>query len=47
MTAGRIEVSSQNHNYAVDTGTLPQGVNVTHVNLNDGTCAGEQEIKPS
>ena len=39
-TAGRIEVSAQNHNFAVDPTTLPAGVEVTHVNLNDGTCAG-------
>uniref|UniRef100_A0A7S3QKY4 Carbamoyl phosphate synthase arginine-specific small chain n=1 Tax=Dunaliella tertiolecta TaxID=3047 RepID=A0A7S3QKY4_DUNTE len=37
---GRIEVSSQNHNFAVDPATLPAGVEVTHINLNDGTCAG-------
>eukprot|EP00884_Botryococcus_braunii_P023075 jgi/Botrbrau1/9451/Bobra.0252s0072.1 len=37
---GRIEVSAQNHNYAVDTATLPDTVEVTHINLNDGTCAG-------
>lgn len=38
--AGRIEISAQNHNYAVDPKTLPEGVEVTHINLNDGTCAG-------
>ncbi|KAL3143081.1 hypothetical protein ABBQ38_003355 [Trebouxia sp. C0009 RCD-2024] len=37
---GRIEISAQNHNYAVDPDTLPEGVEVTHINLNDGTCAG-------
>mmetsp|Transcript_14066 Transcript_14066/g.24656 ORF Transcript_14066/g.24656 Transcript_14066/m.24656 type:complete len:339 (-) Transcript_14066:342-1358(-) len=37
---GRIEISSQNHNFAVDPASLPTGVEVTHVNLNDGTCAG-------
>eukprot|EP00887_Chlorella_sp_A99_P005426 scaffold1.g5426.t1 len=37
---GRIEISAQNHNFAVDPSTLPEGVEVTHVNLNDGTCAG-------
>mmetsp|Transcript_28395 Transcript_28395/g.62406 ORF Transcript_28395/g.62406 Transcript_28395/m.62406 type:complete len:456 (+) Transcript_28395:140-1507(+) len=37
---GRIEVSAQNHNFAVDPKTLPAGVEVTHINLNDGTCAG-------
>ncbi|KAK3032202.1 hypothetical protein RJ639_035914 [Escallonia herrerae] len=30
----------QNHNYAVDPASLPDGVEVTHVNLNDGSCAG-------
>lgn len=30
----------QNHNYAVDPESLPEGVEVTHVNLNDGSCAG-------
>ncbi len=37
---GRIEITSQNHNFAVDTGTLPHGVELTHVNLNDGVCEG-------
>lgn len=30
----------QNHNYAVDPASLPEGVEVTNVNLNDGSCAG-------
>ena len=38
--AGRIEISAQNHNYAVDPASLPADVEVTHINLNDGTCAG-------
>jgi carbamoyl-phosphate synthase small subunit len=37
---GRVEISAQNHNFAVDPATLPAGVEVTHINLNDGTCAG-------
>ncbi len=37
---GRVEISAQNHNFAVDPNTLPEGVDVTHINLNDGTCAG-------
>ncbi|KAK4801246.1 hypothetical protein SAY86_021733 [Trapa natans] len=37
---GSVEISSQNHNYAVDPATLPEGVEVTHINLNDGSCAG-------
>ena len=39
-TTGRVEISAQNHNFAVDPETLPAGVAVTHINLNDGTCAG-------
>jgi len=37
---GRVEISSQNHNFAVDPDSLPADVQVTHINLNDGTCAG-------
>jgi carbamoyl-phosphate synthase small subunit len=38
--SGRVEITSQNHNFAVDAGTLPAGVELTHVNLNDGVCEG-------
>lgn len=37
---GRIEISAQNHNFAVDPATLPEDIEVSHINLNDGTCAG-------
>jgi len=40
IPTGRVEVSAQNHNFAVDPATLPEGVTVSHINLNDGTCAG-------
>jgi carbamoyl-phosphate synthase small subunit len=40
LTTGRIEITSQNHNFAVDAGSLPPGVALTHVNLNDGVCEG-------
>ena len=33
-------MTAQNHGYAVDPDSLPSGVEVTHVNLNDGTCEG-------
>ncbi len=32
--------TAQNHGYAVDPAILPRGVDVTHTNLNDGTCEG-------
>jgi len=37
---GRVEISAQNHNYAVRAGSLPAGVRVTHTSLNDGSVAG-------
>jgi carbamoyl-phosphate synthase small subunit len=44
---GAVEIASHNHGFAVDGKTLPQGVRVSHVNLNDNTCAGiEHESKP-
>jgi len=40
LRSGKIAITSQNHGYAVDQGSLPADVEVTHVNLNDGTVAG-------
>jgi len=40
VATGRIEITSQNHNFAVDADTLPTGAVLTHVNLNDGVCEG-------
>ncbi|KAJ0963646.1 hypothetical protein J5N97_028768 [Dioscorea zingiberensis] len=40
LVNGRVEISAQNHNYAVDPTSLPVGVEVTHINLNDNSCAG-------
>jgi carbamoyl-phosphate synthase small subunit len=37
---GRVEITSQNHNYAVTEGSLGGGIEVTHVNLNDGVIEG-------
>lgn len=35
-----VQITAQNHNYAVDESTLPSNVEVTHRNLNDGTVEG-------
>jgi carbamoyl-phosphate synthase small subunit len=35
-----VEITSQNHNYAVDPASMPGDVKVTHVNLNDGVVEG-------
>jgi carbamoyl-phosphate synthase small subunit len=40
LTTGRIEITSQNHNFAVDADTLGDLATMTHVNLNDGICEG-------
>lgn len=37
---GTVEITSQNHGFAVDRDTLPDDLEVTHVNLNDDTVAG-------
>ncbi len=37
---GRVEISSHNHGFAVDPKSLPEGIEITHVNLNDGCCEG-------
>ena len=39
LATGRIEITSQNHNYAVTPGSLGRGV-VSHVNLNDEVIEG-------
>jgi len=38
--SGRVEITSQNHNFCVDPASLSGIVEVTHVNLNDGTNEG-------
>jgi carbamoyl-phosphate synthase small subunit len=40
LATGRIYITSQNHGYAVDQDTLIDGLEVTHVNLNDNTIEG-------
>lgn len=45
LRTGKVAVTSQNHGYAVDHDTLPAGVEVTHVSLNDGTCEGFADPK--
>jgi carbamoyl-phosphate synthase small subunit len=40
LATGRVEITSQNHNYAVVGGSMGADVEVTHVNLNDGVIEG-------
>jgi len=40
LETGKVEITAQNHNFNVDPKSLPDDVEVTHVNLNDDTLAG-------
>jgi carbamoyl-phosphate synthase small subunit len=47
LVTGRVEITSQNHGFAVDEASLPEGVVVTHRSLFDGSnegiaCAGRR-----
>jgi carbamoyl-phosphate synthase small subunit len=39
-TTGRVEITTQNHGFAIDPSTLPPNIQPTHINLNDGTNEG-------
>ena len=46
LATGSIEITSQNHNFAVDPKSVDQGrLEITHVNLNDNTVEGIQHKK--
>ncbi len=40
LATGKVQITSQNHNFAVLADTLPPELEVTHLNLNDGTIEG-------
>ena len=42
QTTGEVEITSQNHNFAVEGASVSERAVVTHVNLNDGVCEGLQ-----
>ena len=42
---GRVEITCQNHGFAVNLETLPDDIEVTHVNLNDNTIEGFRHLK--
>lgn len=46
LATGKIEMTSQNHSYAVDPATLPgTGLTMTHINLLDNTVEGVECLK--
>jgi carbamoyl-phosphate synthase small subunit len=40
LLTGAVHITAQNHGYAVDPDHLTGGAEVSHLNLNDGTCEG-------
>ena len=40
LTTGKVEITSMNHGFTVDSQTLPKGVSETHVSLFDGSNCG-------
>ena len=42
MVSNNVEITSQNHGFAVDINSLPENVISTHINLNDNTSEGIQ-----
>jgi len=40
LRSGKVSITSQNHGFAIDPASLPSNVEVTHINLNDGTVEG-------
>lgn len=42
METEQVEITSQNHGFCVDIDSLPNNVDITHINLNDNTLEGIQ-----
>jgi carbamoyl-phosphate synthase small subunit len=41
LATGKVEITAQNHGFAVDSDSVkPHGLELSHLNLNDGTCEG-------
>lgn len=45
MDTGQIEITSQNHGFAISEDSLPPNVRITHRNLNDGTIEGLESLE--
>ncbi len=47
LDTGKVEITSQNHGFCVEPESLPDEVEITHVNLNDDSLAGMRHLKYS
>ncbi|HZO54525.1 MAG TPA: carbamoyl phosphate synthase small subunit, partial [Bryobacteraceae bacterium] len=45
LESGKVEITSQNHGFAVDAKSLPSEVSVNRINLNDQTVEGMRHKK--
>lgn len=45
LRTGKVEITSQNHGFAIDADTLRDDIEVTHINLNDNTVEGIKHKK--
>jgi carbamoyl-phosphate synthase small subunit len=44
LLTGQVEITTHNHGFAVDAESLPTGVDITHMNLNDGCVEGLRQM---
>jgi carbamoyl-phosphate synthase small subunit len=44
LTTGKVEITAQNHGFAVDPASMPEGTRITHVNLYDNTVEGLEVV---
>jgi len=45
LQSGKVAITAQNHGFAIDPKSLPSDIEVTHINLNDGTVEGMRHKK--
>ncbi len=45
LRSGKVAITAQNHGFATDDSSLPEEIEVTHVNLNDQTVEGMRSTK--
>ncbi len=44
LTTGKVEITAQNHGFAVDPASMPEGTRITHLNLYDETVEGLEVV---
>ena len=44
LETGKVEITAQNHGFAVEEDSLPNNLQITHRNLNDNTVAGVKRV---